>query len=478
MARPLSQRQDTVQSTVDLRQAPQSGSLTSAGGLVFEREPLAPARLASQNKATFRMAVHPNAERWNFGVMFGQGTSRNVAIEFSGERLVLPFLYTTLGGSVVYTGLLVPVVILTRLGAMVLGSRLVGISRVTKWYLSLAMIVVASPLIVISALAEMIPVAWLPPAFIAVAALIGAGIGFGTLVFQDMMGRVLGLRYRNQMLYVTGAAAGAVAALVAAGSQLVEGFDPDVPPVLDHVHLVWAGAGLMLLSAFAATLIQEPPKSWSHLQGRAKFKGYGRALRDSLRITIRLHWLRRFMLARILFLSVELGTPFLAAQAAGFYATTVTSLTLFVIASSLGLMIGGLVWPRISRRSVQRVLTLSCLISLAALLFGASSHFFPALESTWSDAIVIVLLAFSLQGNISASALYVINASTDDERPYCLGIANVPAGIAGIGLALALGLVAREIGVVWVLLALAALNLVSAAYAQTLPTIHPDDGSR
>ncbi|MEM7445913.1 MAG: hypothetical protein AAF414_21505 [Pseudomonadota bacterium] len=410
-----------------------------------------------------------SAEEWNYRAMLGQGTARNVGIELSSEKLVLPFLYSALGGSVVYTGLLVPVVILARLVAQLLGSRLVGVSRITKWYLALATAIVAVPLVAVNLVAPDLPTRWLPALFIAAAAVIGVGIGFGTLTYQDMMGRVLTLDHRNRLLFITGAISGAVSALAAVASQFVEGFDRELEPSSDHLHLIWAGAAMMLVASVSAASIREPAKPLPKLEPAAKSKGYGTALKDSLGVVLKLSWLRRFMVARILFLSVELTMPFLAVHAAGLYAETSISLSLFVVASGIGLLVGGLLWPRVAQSSVKRVLTVSCLMSSAAGITIALSHLIPEMQSTATEAAMIILIAIATQGIITGSALYVVNAATDEERPYCLAVANFPTGIIGIGMALALGHIAEGAGIDWVLGALAVLSVLSALYATTLP---------
>ena len=62
------------------------------------------------------MERKPN-ESWNFAALLIQGVARRVGNELTSEKLVLPFLYTALGGSVFFTGLFAPVVIVARLVA-------------------------------------------------------------------------------------------------------------------------------------------------------------------------------------------------------------------------------------------------------------------------------------------------------------------------------------------------------------------------
>jgi hypothetical protein len=341
--------------------------------------------------------------------------------------------------------------------------------------LALATTIAALPLVVLTLIAGDVPIAWLPVLFLAVAVVIGVGVGFGSLVYHDMMGRVFAQTSRGKLLFVAAAVSGIAVGIVAMISQSVEGFDPDVPPVVDHLHLIWAGAGMLMLSSVWAMAIREPGRTMSRLRGRAKFKGYGAALKDSLRITAKLPWLRRFMVARILFVSVELTMPFLAVHAAESFVRTTTSLSMFVISSGIGLVLGGFVWTRVSRKSAVLVMTASCLVGFAAAVIALASYFIEGLQSTATEAGVMVLLTFATQGIIGSSPLYVVNAATEKDRPYCIAIANFPAGVVGIGMALGLGGIAANLGIFWVLAALAILNLVSAFYARTLREYRPGE---
>ena len=73
------------------------------------------------------MERKPN-EGWNFVALLVQGVARRVANELTSEKLVLPFLYTALGGSLIFVGLFTPVVTVARLVAQLLGARLVEVT--------------------------------------------------------------------------------------------------------------------------------------------------------------------------------------------------------------------------------------------------------------------------------------------------------------------------------------------------------------
>ena len=49
--------------------------------------------------------------QWNYRVLLGQGVSTNAPRELASVRLVLPFLYTSVGGPVFFAGLLMPIAV-------------------------------------------------------------------------------------------------------------------------------------------------------------------------------------------------------------------------------------------------------------------------------------------------------------------------------------------------------------------------------
>ncbi len=417
------------------------------------------------------------AERWNFATLLVQAVARRVANELSSEKLVLPFLYTALGGAVLYAGLFAPVIIVARLLAQLLGARLVEITRQGKRFLAVSTVLTAAVLVCLAVFRGDLPTAWLPAVFVVASACLGLGNGFGALVFQDMIGRVLGERSRINLLFAIGAGSGALVIVATVISQLVAGFSPSEEAAGDHIHLIWTSAGILAVSTLAALAVRESSRAVPAATPDAASESYIGALYASSRTVLRLDWFRRFVLARVLFLSVEMAMPFFAVHAATFHARTAPSLSMFVIAFSLGMIGGGLVWPRVSKRSIQLVLSLSSLVAGLAALLAFVNHVVEGVQSPYLHAAMIFCLAFGTQGTLDGSTAYVVGASTDEERPYCIAVSNLAAGIVGIGLALAAGTVAHRQGAIAAIVVMGALNLAAAAYALTLRDVDRGAGS-
>jgi MFS family permease len=120
-------------------------------------------------------------------------------------------------------------------------------------------------------------------------------------------------------------------------------------------------------------------------------------------------------------------------------------------------------------KSIQRVLAASAIIASTAALIALARNLVPDLQSPATHAIIFVLLGFAIQGVVNGNAVYVVNAASDEERPYCVAVSSFVAGIVGVLLALLAGSISQQRGIIWALMIMAALNIVAALYARTLP---------
>jgi hypothetical protein len=89
-----------------------------------------------------------------------------------------------------------------------------------------------------------------------------------------------------------------------------------------------------------------------------------------------------------------------------------------------------------------------------------------------THAIMFVLLAFGTQGAIVGRTVYVVGAATDQERPYCIALANVVGSVVGLALVLAVGSISQFHGVIVGLLGMGCLNVAAALYVWRLADVH------
>jgi hypothetical protein len=148
--------------------------------------------------------------------------------------------------------------------------------------------------------------------------------------------------------------------------------------------------------------------------------------------------------------------------------SSISGLSAFVIAANVGLIAGGLLWPRIDKGSVDRILILAAGLTCIGGLMAIAIEFKLISQSILCYAIVFVLVSLGAQGVKNGRTLYLLGMTTDAERPYCIAASNVTIGIVAIVFGALLGALAGFKGVGWPILALVVLNIVAALYTLRL----------
>jgi|GEM_PF-3375409 len=402
-----------------------------------------------------------NARR-NFPILLGQGVAGDAANELTSVQLVLPFLYTTVGAPLFFAGLLVPVATVAKRLTQILVAPLVAAARSNKRLIALATLAVAGAIVLISLTFNSTGAFFLVPIFLFVAAVIGGASGLGGLAFQDLIGRVLSSDRRRRLLFTQSSIAGLFVVVVAYGSQLA--FRPGTS-LAAHQELIWLGIGLFVLSALLVMLLREPAKRSPDAAGKQlEARNQIAALRDSFRMAFALPWFGRFLIARTLYLSIELAIPFFSIHAATFHGNSISGLNAFIIAASVGLMVGGFMWPRIGKRSIDRILIPAAGLTCVGGLMATAIELRLISQSILCYAIVFALVSLGAQGVKNGRTLYLLGMTTDEERPFCIAVANVTIGMVAIVFGALLGALASFKGVGWPIFALVVLNVLAALY--------------
>ena len=320
-------------------------------------------------------------ERWNYRVLLGQGVANGAGYELTSEKLVLPFLYTAVGAPVFFAGLLVPIATVAKLAIQIVAAPMINAARSNKRFVAAGGGGDRDG----DGLRQ-------PDRQHGAGRLAGAGLpvrrpgrsgraaGVYSLAFNDMLGRVLPRSHRSRLLFTQSGLAGIFAVVVALGSQII------LPPgtsLAAHQELLWLGIVLIAISAAAIFAVREPEKARSAAEKPAAASGKGRIaeLGAGFRIAFALPWFKHFVVARSLFLSIELAMPFYSIHAATFHGGNASGLSTFVIASSAGLVIGGFAWPRIGEASIRLVLALAAVVTGLGGVLALAIELQPALQT-------------------------------------------------------------------------------------------------
>jgi hypothetical protein len=403
---------------------------------------------------------------WNYRVLVGQGVAYSAARRLASPRLVLPFLYVALGAPIALAGVLVPLVQLSQLAAQVIAAP--WLRRRGSERLAMAMTegLAGVALGALGLAAGLSSGALIALLFLVGAAVIGSTQGVNSLAFQQVLGRALPARQRGQMLFTQTALSGLVTLALAAGTTWAL---RSRTPLQSHLGLLWAGALVTISSGLVAMMLHEARGDEERPATAEPHPGL-RGLAADLRRMWALVWFRRFLVARCLLESVELGMPFYAIHAATLHAHEQGSLNGFVIASGLGTIVGGPVWRALQARSMRVVLVAGSLVAVAAGALALLVDADPALHEGWLlHSGVFLLVAMAAQGVSSARVVYLTELAPPEELGSFLAISNLIVGLVGLAVALALGALAQLQHVLWPLVVLMGVNVLSALAAARLP---------
>ena len=411
--------------------------------------------------------------RWNFRVLLGQGVLLDVSQTLSSPRLVLPFLYISFGAPAIFAGLLIPIVQISRMIGQIVSAPLISAAEICKWYMSLGILTATAALIVVALTADATSdtqhFVILTVIFLGVASVIGLGQGLSRLAFQNMLGYVVPRKLRRNLLFSQTGLSGLLAIILAWASQKFYFNKADE----EHLALLWAGIAVAMLSGILSMLVREAAVAEKKRNARItkQKKSIIATLLEGIESVRQVQWFRQFIIARILFLSIELAMPFYAILAAVEHVKTEDALGGFVIATSLGLMLGGFFWQRLSPWPLRRIMSLGGLIALVAAMVALLSHYGNPTSHWFYYDLVFFLIALADQGVASTRKIYIATLASAETRPYYIAVSDTLVGGAAVLFAFVLGALAHFQHALWPILVLAGLNGLAALYAMRLEPI-------
>jgi hypothetical protein len=416
-------------------------------------------------------------ERWNYSLVLSSGVASATASQLVNPTLVLPFLYLALGAPVVVAGLLLPVMKGAGLVAEVVVAPLLNKTSRAKISVFLPTLVSALALSVIALTVDGAPPAVVVAVFMAITIVLGLCTGITAVGFGQLFGTVIPPHRRVGVAFNKALVAGILAIAVVA---ITKDFLAAEAPLQRHVTVLWAGivatavGGLMIIGV---RLIAEEEKEEQGAEGEnpasdhAKVRRHAHTLaglRKGVEAGTQLVWFRRYLTARILFMSVTLALPFYTIHAASVHKGTPHGLTILVISASGGVAVGSLAWRRLSRHSHKLVMLASTLVGIASAVLALALDFSGLIENISLYAVAIFLVALAGGGVQSSGYLYFIDMTSKRERPYLLALGDVIVGVLAIGAASLLGVLAHLTDPKFPVMALLSLNLVAILAALAL----------
>lgn len=396
----------------------------------------------------------------NFILNTLNGSATKLAEQLASPGLVLPWLLSTLGSPAALAGLLVPI---KEAGSLLPQLAVAGTIRAyskRKWF----WVGAGSTQAVLLAL--MIPAAiWLPPVLagwtiVVLLALFSMASGVGSVAFKDVLAKTIPKGKRGRLLAAR-ATLGGLLTLIA-GSILRLNLQ-DSQSLVPYFILIAAAAMLWGIASICFAAITEE---------KGATEGGRNALAEvsaGLHLIREVPMFRRFIVARVFLLSIELSLPFYAIFARDVVGASIGGLGVFVIANGISNIFSSPVWGRFADRSSRSVMIFS---SILAAVTGAVAVMIGHIPDHWQGvfvfAPVFLLIGFSQAGLRLGRKTYLLDGAPDADRPLYVAVSNTLIGVATL-LGGVLGLIAYTFGVQSVIVVLIILALVAAGICRTLP---------
>ncbi|MEM9496289.1 MAG: hypothetical protein AAGA28_00085 [Pseudomonadota bacterium] len=405
----------------------------------------------------------------NYFHLLWSGVAGSVSGSLVSPSLVLPFLYLALGAPQFIAGLLLPCVRAARLISEIFVSPFLNQSSRALPSVIIPNLATAVALSAIAILASSLSDWFVAALFLLIAVILGICNGVSNIGINQIYGGAIDKARRERIVFQQIAISGI---LVIAVVWLLRDIASDKDPYHRHIVVLWIGIAAIIIAAITlvGTRILDEPSDRGDTAAAAapEHKKKPSPLKEvakGFRTGIKYPWYRRFLLARLFFLSAELAMPFYTIHAATFHLSTKHSLSTFVIAASAGGSVGALVWKQLSARSIKLTMILGCCVAAVSATLALLLESLGYAQSIWVYASVIFLLSFGAGGVINGRYLYLISMASKTERTYLVALGDVVAGLVGVAFAAVLGFLAHLQDERAPLVVLIALNFVAAFMA-------------
>jgi len=386
-----------------------------------------------------------------------------IADEIASARLVIPWLFGSLGVPAVFTGLLVPIreagVLLPQLAIAAAVRRLP--IRKGVWLLGAGLS--ALSLFGMAVAATSLEGSAAGGAIVLMLVTFSLARGLCSVSAKDVLGKTVSKSRRGALM---GWSAGLSGVAVLAVGLWMGTLQQDGSDLHVFAGLLIAGGVLWIAAALSFAAIKEQPGAT---------EGGGNALAvalQQLQLLVVDVPFRRFVLARALLLAVALAPPFYVLIVQQQTQTGLLGLGALIIANGLATSVSAPFWGYLGDRSSRRVMVAA---ATGAGLLGIFT--FAAVTFDWAWAISdiglagIFLVLNVMQGGVRLGRkVYLVDLASGENRAAYVAVSNTVIGVLMLigGL---IGLLSDLFGVAATVLLLGIVSLIAAFFIRRLPEV-------
>jgi Major Facilitator Superfamily len=395
----------------------------------------------------------------NFFIHIGSLVASKTGDRLASPKLVLSWLFTTLGAPTFMLGLLVPIRESLSLIPQLFVAGAIRSVAVRKWFWVAGSIVQGLAVVAMAIVALLLRGASAGWSILALLVVFSLARGVCSVAAKDVLGKTISKSRRGTVTGYASSVAGAVTILVGVFALAVQ---PGEQGLVLFVSLLLIAGGLWILGALVFSRLEEYPGAT---------EGGGNAITEAVR-QMRLirddRDLRQFLLVRTLLLSTALVAPFYVSIASEHSGGALTQFGAMLIATGAASFLSAPAWGRMSDRSSRRVMAAAALLAavagfLTAGLAETAALPYPAV----AFASTYFLLNIAHAGVRVGRKTHLIDIATPDNRASYVAVSNTFIGIMLIAGG-AFGGIASVAGTTVVVLLLSAVSLGAAAAAWRL----------
>ena len=407
-----------------------------------------------------------NEQPRSFVLMLLSLTLTKLGDSLVSARLVLPWMFSSLGAPAVFISALVPLRESLALLPQLFVAQKLREQPVRKWFW-----VAGSVGQAVSLLAMLFAVATLDESalgwsVVVLLAIFSLSRGICSVANKDVTGKTVSKTRRGRMSGVAASAAGLLTLLTA----LVIIFAPDMEGQRS-LFVGLLGAGVVLWFA-AALLYAGIPEVAGATEGG------GNALTEALK-SMSLLWQDRqfghFVISRALLVAAAFAIPYIVVLIQREGESELTSLGSLMLASGLAGLLAGRFWGRWSDSASHHVMAAASVMSTLVISAALALYYWipEALGAQWVAALLLFSSAVAHHGARVGRKTYLVDMATQDNRAQLTAVSNTVMGVVLLA-GLLLGWVDAAYGVAVVLWALGAIGLLATLAALRLPDVSGD----
>ena len=404
-----------------------------------------------------------NDQPRNFFAYLGANVLGKVADEIGSAKLIIPWLFGSLGVPALFTGFLVPIreagVLLPQL-AVAAAVRSLAI-RKGVWLVGATLS--ALSLFGMAAAAMTLDGSAAGGAIVVMLVIFSLARGLCSVSAKDVLGKTVSKSRRGALMGWSASLSGIVVLGVGAWLSSIE---LESSSLGVFAGLLTLGGALWLVAALCFAAISEQPGAT---------EGGGNALAvalKQLRLLVDDEPFRRFVLARALLLAVALAPPFYVLIAQEQAQTGLLGLGALVIANGLAASVSAPFWGYLGDRSSRWVMASA---TTGAGLLGIFTFIAVTLDWSWATSelglAAIFLLLNVMHGGVRLGRkVYLVDMGSGENRAAYVAVSNSAIGVVMLVAGL-IGVLGDWAGTSAVVLVLGLLSLCAGFYVLALPEV-------